>query len=205
MGAFSARYVMPMYPLASVAGASIIQYVISWIPKVKKITPAISAVAVLFIILRINMYYENNFLFEQPENYQDLSKTLENQKCEVILDSPWLMTCYQHLLMNCSEVKFSISENFYDNDGINFDELEEGETRYIILSTTDLSNVEQSEKSNEDDDFTIQTDEADIDLKKHLDEEETIEKIKQQPNVDSVEFQYHANVQGAMVSLYKIN
>lgn len=203
MGNFSARYVMPMYPLASLLGVTIIQYIVSWIPKIKKVTPIVSLAAVLFIIFRINFYYENFFLFKQPNNYKDFSKTLANQKCEVVLDSPWLMTCYQHLLMNCSEVKFSISKQFYNKNNINFDELKKGETRYIILGTTDLSNLEKS--SNKSDSFTIQAEGSVENIKKHLDEKETIEKIKQQPNVDKVEFQYHANIQGGTVSLYKIN
>ena len=215
MGRFSSRYVMPLFPLACLVCAGIIQYIFSWIiphiPKISKLTPVFSAVVVLIMIVRSNVCYGNVYLNKQPENYQPLEEPLAGQKCEVLMKSPWLSVCYSHLLMNCSEVKYAMESNLIDeNKNANLDGIEKGETMYLIIPGSESDN---QKAYSSDSQATLTLDNTDSQLMMSLFSDQTLKYsneeiedfIKKNPKVNSLEKMYNILIQGGVCTLYKIN
>lgn len=204
-GKWVMRYVMPIIPLAAIAYISAVNYLVSWIPKVKKYCLPVMSVFASGVLVYMNITYDCYFLFEQPENTGSLAETTENKRCIVIFpqNNTWVMTCFSEMLMNCDQCFFTSEMWIKDNDISDVFSLNEGETAYLVMPGEE----ETEEVSHED---NSENESLDWDLEKILPEseykssEDITKEILSSENVSEMEELYQINVQGADYLVYEI-
>lgn len=159
MGEYSMRYIFMSFPMFCAVMVTVVYFVISHLPCIKKAANVIFCTAAAAVVVLVNVTQPCVFFFKHYHGDKNAPETFSGKNCLIILDdvaSAWTITCYSWYIENADNVWFTTSDTFEDNlekissTGVKFD--------YVIASSILISPTDEEsaliaswEKDNSDD------------------------------------------------------
>lgn len=147
MGDYSMRYIFMSFPIFCAVMVTVVYFVISHLPCIKKAANVICCVCAAAVVVFVNITQPCQFFFKHANGIKNASTLFDGKNCLIVLSdtqSSWTITCYTWYLQNADNVWFTTSDTFEEH----LDEINSSDVKFdYVISNSDLISLTDSEES----------------------------------------------------------